>query len=524
MAFTGQVVELPLGTEGLTGTTNLSAVNPGYLREATNISYYDGTLRKEGGASKYNSSAITGAPSILGGWDWYTNALAQRMIVACSDGKLYKDTGGGTFGVTLKSGLSASMKPFFVDGGKEAAANDRKLFIFTGTNVVQVLADDGATTTDISGPPSDWAAGNQPTFGAIHAGRLMAGGNANDPHRIYISSATNHADFTTSALSFSIFAGEGLGLTGAMSFKGYLVLWKKPRGIYILDTTDPSITNWVVRRITRSVGAPGPYAMTQTEDDIVFMDTTAAIQSIQAVQEFGDVAGHNLSQQSMMEPLLRSSIELSRLDQVRAVYYVAKRELHFAFPTDGNTVNDSRLVLDFYREDKIRYRISPRDICVSLWLRRDGDGIPRLQAGDNAGFVWLLDQASRAKDGLPYPSIARTVPTDFGYADPNVAHRRKNACFLELVYEPTTTSTVSVDLEWDGVPHETVDFGLINSGVPLGNFVLGVDALGGTKISYTSIRRITGGGKYLSLTFRNSGLNQDFSIARARVYFTLGRE
>ena len=58
MAFTGEVVEIPIGTLGLTGTQNLSSVSPGYLTEATNVSFYDETLRKENGITKYNSSAI----------------------------------------------------------------------------------------------------------------------------------------------------------------------------------------------------------------------------------------------------------------------------------------------------------------------------------------------------------------------------------------------------------------------------------------------------------------------------------
>jgi hypothetical protein len=520
MAFTGEVVEIPIGTLGLTGTQNLSSVNPGYLTEATNVSFYDGTLRKEGGIAKYNSSAISGAPTILGGWDHRTNALAQRMIVAASDGKLYKDSGAGTFPTTLKSGLSASMRPFFVEGGKEAAAGNRKLFVFTGTNVVQVLADDGATTADISAPPADWAAANQPTWGVIHAGRLLAGGNANDPHRVYVSLATNHEDFTTTPVSFSIYAGEGDAIVGAISFQGFVVLWKRPLGVYVLDARNADLATWTTKRITRAVGGISPWAMVQTERDVIFVDSTGAIQSLLAVQEFGDIADRNLGEQSMLEPLLRSQFNLARLNQIQGVYYTSKRELHFAYPSAGATVNDSRLVLDFYMPDKVRFRNSQRETCVSLWLRRDTNGLPRVMVGDNAGFVWQLDQAQRAKDGVAYTAQAKTVPTDLGYANGDLAHRTKNACFLELVYAPTTSNMVSVDLEWDGRYRETIEFTLAPSGATFDNIILDTTMLGGSTYEFTKLHRITGGGKYLALTFRNSGLNQDFAIARARLYLT----
>ena len=494
--------------------------------EALNVSYYDGTLRKEGGAAKYNSSVITGAPSILGGWDHRTNALGQRMIVACNDGKLYKDSGGGTFSVTLKTGLSTAMRPFFVDGGKEAAANNRKLFIFTGTDVVQVLADDAATTANIATPPTDWTGSNQPSFGEIHNNRLFAGGNANDPHRIYYSTLTNQEDFTGAGSgSFAIYPGKSDGLVGALSLQGLLILWKKPLGVYILDTRDPNTANWFVKEVTDAVGGISPWGQVQTDDDVIFIDSTGAIQSLRAVQEFGDVAGRNLGQTAFLEPLLRTEFSLGALANIRGGYYTAKREVHFAYASSGASVNDSRLVIDLYRPDKPRFRLSDRDICVSLWLRRDSTNIPRVMVGDNVGFVWQLDQDARNKDNAPYSSIAKTVPTDLGWASQEIAHRFKNAAFLELVYEPTSFNQVTVDLEWDGRYRETVVFALTpTAGVFDNLFLDGNFILGSSGYAFTKKHRITGGGKYLSLIFKNAGVNEDFSIARARLYFTLGTE
>jgi hypothetical protein len=521
--YTGNVVEIPIGSEGLTGSKNPTGLHPGYLLEATNISYYDGTLRKEGGAAKYNASAISGAPTILGGFDHRTNALAQRMVVACNDGKLYKDSGTGTFPVTLKSGLSASMRPFFVQAGKEAAAGNRKLFIFTGTNVVQVLADDGATTADISAPPTDWAGANQPTFGLLHAYRMLAGGNANDPHRIYYSTQANHEDFTSAGTgTIAVYPGEGDALVGGISFNNYAIVFKRPAGIYALDLTD--LTAPIVRRVNRSVGLASPWAMAQTDSDVIFMDCVGNIQSLVNSLTNADVEGRNLDQDAFLEPLLRTELSTSRLNQVKAAYYVTRREVHFAYTTIAGSINNSRLVLDLYRPDKIRYRISPRDVCEALWLRRDSNGIDRVMVGDNAGFVWQLDQPTRNKAGAAYSSRAKTVPTDLSFADNSYGHRVKNAEFLELVYEPTSFNMVNVELEWDGRPRQTVGFHLQSSGAILGtSFVLG-NAILGSSAYQTTRRRLVGGGKLLSLTFSNNARDQDFSIARARLYFNLANE
>jgi hypothetical protein len=524
MAYRGIVAELPLGTQGLTGSKNLTALNPGYLSEATNVSYYDGTLRKEGGATKYNSTAIAGPPTVVGGWDHRTNALAQRMVVACDDGTLLKDTGAGTFATTLKSGLSTGIRPFFCEGGKEAAANDRKLFVFTGTNVVQVLADDNATTADITTPPTDWSGSNQPTFGFIHAFRLCAAGNANDPHRLYYSTTTDHEDFTgAGAGSLAIYPGEGEALVGGLSFNGLAILWKRPKGIYAVDMRDASASNWTVRRITKAVGGISPWGQVETDSDVLFLDSTGVIQSLITTSAFGDVIQQSYSQQVFLDPLLRETLDLGKLNTVRSIYYAAKREVHFAFTSPSGTVNDTRLVIDLFVPQAPRFRLSTLTECEALWLREDSDGIQRVITGDSAGFVWQLDQDTRNVDDAAYASEAKTVPTDLGFVDSSYAHRKKNAEFLELIYAPIDTNTVNVDLEWDGKHVQTVAFHLTTSGTPLGTFVLGTSMLGGSSQN-TQRKRLYGGGKFLTLAFRNSVLNADFAIARARLYFTLGAE
>ena len=66
-----------------------------------------------------------------------------------------------------------------VEGGAEVAGNNKKLFLFTRINPVQVLSGDGALMVAIALPPLDWTGSFQPGCGFIHQGYLWAAGNAN---------------------------------------------------------------------------------------------------------------------------------------------------------------------------------------------------------------------------------------------------------------------------------------------------------------------------------------------------------
>lgn len=524
MAFDGEKVRLGLGRDGLTGNRNLSQVRPEQLLEADNITYENGTLQKEGGAAKFNSTAISGTPEVIGGWDWDHDGATQRVIVLTSAGTLLKDDGGGTFATTLASGLTvANVVPVFVEGGKEAAANNRKLFIFTGQNALQVLSADGATTAAVATPPADWAA-SFPSFGFEHEDRIWGGGNPNDPHRLYYSTTTNHEDFTGAGSgTVAVFPGEGEGLRAAVSFKGVIIAAKYPRGVYVIDTTDPTIANWKVSRLTDKTGTQNGLMMLLIDNDVLMMDLTGNIHLISATQQFGNFNNSSLNEAQDMAPFIRDNVNISGLNLAQGAYYEDKREVHFAVSGIGSTTPNRRLVLDFNRADFPRFRFSTRDDVRSIWLYKDSDGILRPRMGDTGGFVWNLDQAARSQDGSGYEGKFQTASDDLSRFDAALETLRKNGHFLEITVDPTGDWNLSVDVLWDDVIRETVQFNLGTTGVGLGTFVLDTDMLASSPV-VNRRRRITGGGKRVSIIGRNSGDAQDFSVASATLYLKRGDE
>lgn len=523
MAFSGDIAELILGIDGFTGTKNQAIVGPQQLLVSENLTYENGTLQKEGGSSKYNSTAITGEPTIQGGWDWFPTDGTQRMVVLLSDGTLKKDTGGGDFTVTLASGLSvADVVGVFVEGGKELAANDRKLFLFTGKNDVQVLAADGATTTAISAPPSDWSGSNQPMTGAIHENRLCAAGNTNDPHRVYMSLPTDHEDFTGTPLSFAVYPGEGIKIVQVISFKGLLIVFKFPRGIYLIDTSNSDTTKWRITKHSTSIGGVSPLGATMIDDDIIFIDPTGSFHLISAIQQFGNIGSRNLSDIAQFDVFMRNDANLAELPRTQCIYYVAKRIAMFIASSSGTTY-DRKYIVDFNRSDLPRFTTSTKDINRAIWLREDATGIARPTTGDTSGFVWNLDRDNRSVDGSGYQGKFQSPHLDLSHLDPKLGAVDKNGKFLELVVEPVGNWDLSVDILWDDVVSETITFNMGSSGSTLGAFVLGTDVLSGSNL-INKRRRIHGKGRRISLVGRNNGDGQDFSIAKFYLLFTRGSD
>ena len=105
--------------------------------------------------------------------------------------------------------MSVTPNATFVEGGNETASRDKKLFLFTGTNQVKVLAADGTSFSTIDNPATDWSAPNFPSFGFIH--RLWAFMK----DRYYASTTGDHEDFYTSVsiLTGTVFPGEGGNIT-----------------------------------------------------------------------------------------------------------------------------------------------------------------------------------------------------------------------------------------------------------------------------------------------------------------------
>lgn len=517
MAYRGQTVKLPIGTLGLSGSRNPTQLQAGHFQAVEGVSLHGGLIQKEGGATKMNTDALGAGAVVVSGINYSPLTGATRDAVFLSDGQVLKDSGTNTFPTVMAFGLVSVREPppYFMMAGGEAPGQTRDLFLFSTTNQVQISVGDAGTMAAIGTPAADWTgAGNFPPFGVLHEHRIWAGGNATDPHRIYYSTATDHGNYTGAGSgTISIYPGEGERLVGGVSFKGLLVLWKYPKGIYVVTTTDPTPANWRVDRLSSAVGGVNQQSLVPIDNDIMYLDQGGNIHLISATEVTGGVQTSNISQVSEMSEFMRTNVNLAAIRRSCGIWYGPKQEAWFAFPGTGATDNNTRITINMKDpQNPIRFLSSLRDIPISMWMRPDATTTYKPAHGDNAGFVWNMDRDTRNKDGVAYRMAFQSAHMDLAFADPALATKAKTGDFLEITYEPQGDWDLLVTVYWDDVLTTTILFSMGSQGSPLGVFTLGEHMLTTSSIR-SSRRRIAGSGRRIQVVASNEGLDQNVAIS-----------
>lgn len=406
----------------------------------------------------------------------YDRRVGGRLITATTSGNLFKDkpdslTTTNLDATTLASGMSLVARPGkFVAAGKEAAALDRKLFYFNGVDRVKVLSGDGTSATNIATPPADWdTAANplkQPLSGTTHtiglSTRLCAWGNLNRPHTVYFSDPDDHEKFTgTSAFQMSFASHVGERVMCGVDYNGILVLWKYPKGIFYLDDTDVTTSNWSIRTKSEALGcANSPYAVLAMDDDVIFMDANGQFHMLSAVDTFGGIRASNLAYGLGFSNWLRSNLNLGRLDLVTSVWFPQKKVALFSVPSVGSTTPDLLLKFDFSGTNAgkpVIFTISERDAPDALGSRQESDTIVR-PIFSEGGYVYLTEQTARTKAGAAYVAQFQTAHEDFSYLDRTLRYKRKIWDHLEMLFEPVGSGTLTVVVYVDGAARQSLTF------------------------------------------------------------------
>ena len=515
MAYRGQQFEIPVGLGGLMTEDGPLRLEPHSLYRAQNVKV-NGYIERDYGASKWNEESL--GSGIVAIYDYWV-ASKQYVIAVTRDGKVYSYTDRYTKKeITAETGAPSKLKiterVHIVEGGLENVNSPKKLFIFTGNNPVQVIEGVPSKRRNLTSPAADWSGDNQPFFGIVFLGRLVAFGNRNLPHFVYVSTASNQEDFSTNPFDTglaNVFPGDGEKLQSAFIYKGRLHLLKYPKGLYGMEVQDIGNTHtWYFQKMNDDFGASSITATTAILDDVWVLNSDGAITSLSAAFKLGNIDSANIFKLMKVSNYIKQIASPLGVGERAAIYHSINKKAYFVYRSNTSNKNDMMLQFDF-SEDNPRLVLDTKNQPNCIALIKDVNLLQQVFYGSDDGFIYEMNGADRSVNDSGYLSEFQTPHIECG------APGDKNFDFVEIFYVPTGGWNVSCDVFIENKKTETKSFYLGRSN-QLDQFVLDKNKLQGTSIRSHRLP-IHGRGKTISLRFYQSAANQNFKIAKIVVYF-----
>lgn len=544
MAYEGQVQSIFFGQGGLQTDDPDTQVPAANLVRALNVTYEGNRLSKAPGAIRYNKVALSSG--ILGALDWWPSDILQRTIAVTSDGSVWRLINQIEQGLVLnptnasQNTLQVNNSVMLVEGGGEVAMANRKIFIFTGNNPVQVISGDATTRTNIALAALDWLnpdstpGPNQPTAGVIHNNRLWTWGNRNNPHTLYASNPEDHEDFQTLnvATFWPVYPGEHQAILACYVFKNRLFIFKYPFGIYYLDDSDPSIQNWAVRKYLNNFGAASSHGGTEVLNDFWFANSFGTITSATAVLNYGGFDMGDVLVNTRTARYVRENMNPLGNVTRQAICYEAKKQVFFTYRSTSSTYNDQLLYIDMdapgqSSSPKVAWWNHLQPNC--LFLKRDINYVPRPWYGANDGFLYQMDQKNSDVNGVAYTMDIMTPSIDFAMVQQSpmtipgqFTDINKLFDFLEIDMECSGKWYLNCDVFIDGKFSETILFtqSLLHG---TDEFVGDIDRTYGTA-PFSIRKKLHGSGKRIAFRFYSSGLDQNITLLRGQIYYRFGSQ
>ena len=481
---------LPLGDVGLATDMPAQTRSLSHYRTNENVMYeQSGMIRKCGGDSRINSTAITSTPTITGMFDYWaagtSGTFTQKFVVMTSNSKIYKDDMDGTFDdITGSATITSSAIPVFCQ------ARDT-LLIFTNLNDTPLKWTQTGNVSALGGSPP---AGRGAVF---HLNRVWTWGDNANPSRITYGSSTSIEDYTGADAGFiDIDPDDGDRLIGAVVYKKHLIVFKGPNhgSIHVISGTAPTGTDAFARTpLTRGIALQSHQSIIPVNDDIWFW-SNRGIHSLAATQQFGDYAGAFLSR--FLHSFFRTSINRAGLSRVWGVNYAEKGCALWVYPGNGSATNNRTFGLSYLNVESgiqtgLQVENQHSGMNAFTWTRGGASACTRINpssmlrevafGGVSNGFVTLQDQTSREVAPSTAYSL-RMVTPHLLFAEQDAAGRPRpygigtiNRLALRSV--STGNWNVNISMQRDSVESTGHTF---NQGALLtttGGFILGTSRL-----------------------------------------------
>ena len=478
-----------------------------FLVDAENVLFeLDGGPHKIGGTTKLNSSAVASSAAVMGLYDYWKSGTAgapARRRVLHAGTLCMNDADDGTF-VNLFTGLESGSVPCY-------STFDDLLIISSNSTTDVPRSWDQTTAQNLAGSPPRFS------ISCTHKNRSWAAGVHTVPSRLYYSANVDPEDWTgVGSGSIDIDPNDGDTITGIVSHQNKLFIFKGPNkgSIHMITGSSPTGSDAFARTtFVQGIGAAAHNSIFRFSDDIGFVSQFGTISSLSATQAYGDFASASLSRPINIG-WIRSHLNYNRLKNISAATDSTNGLVYITASWDANSVNNTVLVMDYRNApDIIRWSKIPSYSCASLAAFVDTNGVRRVLAGGNDGFVRRLNIADRSIDAAT--SIAYKITTPFlNYGDPFQMKTLEQASVgiapkgdYDFTYGWTRDNNAQQTFTQNQGGEDVLGPANANE------FTLDTSALGGSKY-VDRYMELAEGGEFRSIQYQvtNSGTNEDMEV------------
>ena len=491
-----------------------------FLDKAENALYsVSGSVPKVGGTLALNGTVLSGAPSIMGTFDFWTagtgGTFTQYFVAVTSDGRIYNfGTGTTATDITGAVTITANSIPTFVQ------FNDT-LFIFTSA------ADTPISWAGIGNAAA--ASGSPPVgrFGFVYNDRLWIGATKADPSRLYYCAAGDPTTWTGGdAGSIYFNRNDGDRLMGGIEHKGRGVVFKGPNkgSLHELSGTSPS--TYARTKLTEGIALQTPNAIIPVGDDVWFGSDQGS-HSLAATEKFGNFTGAFLTR--FLTGFFRTEINRTRLANVWGFNYSHKSAAGWTFTPSGGSANNLVLGLSYIRtnEEGLKPFTWTGRTCQSAGIRINPTTMLReLVFGGNDGFIDRQDTTNYSlRNATAYNYRVRTPQLILTDKDPqgNPIGDQPSVLFdIYLRSRPVGNYNVTISFQRDNEAPESYTFNQGSSAAIWDTSVFGTGAFGGSILQTAypnNVAKVSGRARSIRLDIQQGGLNQQAEIYEVGVEY-----
>lgn len=491
-----------------------------YWLKCENILFeVSGAVRKAGGATKVNAIPADGDADIAGMFDFWRGggaaSFTQKFVVVAGNSKIYRDDMDGTLDdITGGASITANMIPVFCQ------ARDL-LTIWSSANDLPLKYNQTGDVGSLGGTPP---VGRGMVF---HANRGWAWGVNANASRLYYSSSTDIEDWSGADTgSLDLDPEDGDRITGAISYKHVLIVFKGPQkgSLHQIAGTAPTGADAFSRKVlVRGIPLQTHNSIVPVGDDALFM-SDRGIHSLGTTIEFGNFREKDLTR--FLRGYFRESVNMTHLQKVWGTDYSEKSCVVWVLPAAGSAEPNRLFGLSYIQ-------LAEKGWQPFTWTRGGISACTRIHPttrrrnlvfGTTDGFVALQDTADRSiYSNTAYAARMLSPEVLIGEADGGGRPRGDIPVTLERMYLRSKSSgdhDVNVTVKRDnGVEPYTFNQG--SSGFLLGTSILGVHKLGGTKTRIVySKPPVIGTTRGVQFDITQGGLNQDMNLLEIGLEYT----